>query len=150
MFKFTRSYIIILARLSGSLSITIDTLNRESIRALRILMGFHGPDQPHQRSPPPALLPGAGAPSQLSPGSSVTAGSWATTMPMTAHRSCWSEPGSTDWLPSVAPDLLPFHKLAWWSALLADPGCHLLVCVAWVSGDGAGFFTTLGSWLPVI
>lgn len=73
MFKFTRSYIIILARLSGSLSITIDILNRESVRALRILLGFHGPDQPHQRSPPPALLPGTGAPSQLSPGSSVPA-----------------------------------------------------------------------------
>lgn len=98
MFKFIHSYIIILARLSDLLSITIDTLNRESVRALRILMGFHGPDQPHQRTPTPPLLMGPGAPSQLSHGYSVPAR--ATTQ---EYRSA-AEPQPCPWLATDAVD----------------------------------------------
>lgn len=60
---------MILFRLSDSLNFT----NRECVRVLKILKGFHGPDQPHQRTPATRLLMGAKAPSQLDPGTSVPA-----------------------------------------------------------------------------
>lgn len=103
-------------------------------------------EQPHQRTGPRNST--LAQYWFFSPGLSyITAvlGISTTTMPMTGHRSCWSRPGSWDQFLGLGQDS---QKPAWWSALLADPGCHLLVCIAWVVGSNAGCATTLSSWLP--
>lgn len=140
--------ITILARLSDSLSISINSLNR----------ACQSPEDTEGFSWSWAVTPEDWAQKPISaqywffsPGLSyitaVLVGSSNTTMPMTGHRSCWSRPGSWDCFLGLGQDS---HKLAWWSALLADPGCHLLVCIACVVGSNAGCVNTLSFWLPVI
>lgn len=142
MFKPIHLSVTILARLSDSLSISINNL-RVSVH--RILKGFHDCEQLQQRIGP-INLPLA-QDWFFSPGCSYITAVLVNTTPMTGHGSCWSRPASWDQFHGLGQDS---HQLARWSALLTDPGCHLLVCIAWVAGSNAACVTTLSSWLSVI